>query len=119
VGADEARALLEERARLAQKLADLDDESERLVRAVQRVGGPSSAPRPFTGAAPMLVGSSSDLDFEMRRLQARMNELVADISRRELALQDLDRPRAYRWLIWLVVVAVLVGAAAGIVLAVR
>ena len=121
VGAVETRALLAERAHLAQRIVGLDAESERLSRAVQRVGGPSPVPaRPFTGAPPLQLGSSAEIEGEMRRLTAEMNELVAGISGRELELQALDRRSNRRWILSLLAFAVVAAAVvAAVLVAVR
>src|SRR5262245_4756331 len=111
--------LLAERARLTRQLAGLDAESERLARAVQRVGGLGTGVRPFTGAAPLRVSSSLELEADIKRLEAEMKQLTADISRRELELQALERPSPRRkWVAALVVVVILAAAAVAIVLAV-
>ena len=111
--------LLAERARLARQLAGLDAESERLARAVQRVGGLGTGVRPFTGAPPVRVSSSLELETDIKRLEAEMKQLTADISRRELQLQALERPSPRRrWVAVLVVVVVLAAAAVAIALAV-
>ncbi len=96
---------------MAQRLVDLDAESERLSRAVQRVGGPTLVvSRPMAGEAPLQLGSSAEIEGEMRRLTTEMNDLVADISRRELELQALDRPAQRRWLLTLLAFAVVAAA---------
>ena len=119
VGAVETRSLLAERALLAQRLVDLDAESERLSRAVQRVGGPSPVvSRPVAGEPSLQLGSSAEIEGEMRRLTTEMNELVADISSRELELQALDRPARRRWLLSLLAVAVVTAAVVAAVLVV-
>jgi hypothetical protein len=116
VGAVETRSLLAERVLLAQRLVDLDAESERLSRAVQRVGGPSPVmARPAAGAPLLQLGSSAEIEGEMRRLTTEMKDLVAEISRRELELQALDRPAKRRWLLSLLAFAVVTAAVVAMV----
>ncbi|MGD9704723.1 MAG: hypothetical protein AB7Q42_00495 [Acidimicrobiia bacterium] len=118
-GTTEIRALLAERAELSRQLGELDAESERLARVVQRVGGLTTGPRPFTGAPPVRLASSTLLESEIQRLSEEMKRLTADISSRELELQALERKSTRRWLVGLVVVVVLVAACVAGFLVVR
>ena len=118
---EEVKQLLAERARLGDRLVELDAEGERLTRAVQRVGGVTPGPRPFTGAPPIRVASTSELDERLSRLTGEMQELTATISAQELKLQDLDEPSRRRRVVRIFVLLVVIAAAAGaaVYLAVR
>lgn len=117
----EVRRLLAERSQLADRLTALDADSERLARAVQRVGGAGGHGRPFTGAPPQLISSSAELHDRLETLTNEMRDLTATISANELKLQDLDLPSRKRRVFGTVLLLLLIAAAvgAGVYLAVR
>ena len=103
------------------RLASLDADSERLARAVQRVGGADGHVRRFTGAPPQLISSSTELHDRLEALSREMQDLTATISANELELQDLDLPSRRRRVFGTVMLLLLIAAAvgAGVYLAVR
>jgi len=115
----QVEGLLRERNALTTRLSELDAKRERVARAVQRVGGPSAAGRPFTGAHPLRISDVAELDAQLAGRNAEMKELTASISKHELALLRLDQPSRSRWWAFVAVLVVLAGVAGSIYLAVR
>ena len=109
----EVRRLLADRAQLVDRLGELDAESERLTRAVQRVGGVDGRGRPFTGAPPPLITSTAALHERLDLLNCEMRQLTGTISAAELKIQEIEQPSRRRRVIGTLVLLVAIAAAVG------